>query len=148
MGRNRKRLQLLPGERAELMRLSHSLASPRDVERLKTVLLATDGAHTLEELAQRIGRSRATIQNWLGKFGVGRIAGLLERRSAPGAVSPLAGRGIQSQLRTGLKAGRWNSAAAIAKWLEESHGVKRSRKSIYYWLRKNGWGAPGASRRK
>ena len=127
MGRNRTRLQLLPGELGELTRLSRSLASQKDLERLQTVLLAADGRHTLGELAQITGRSRATIQNWLGKFARHRIVGLLERHTPPGAISPLASQRIQSQLHAGLKAGRWTSAAAIAQWLNETHGIPRHR---------------------
>jgi transposase len=109
-------------------------------------MLAAEGRHTLEELAQITGRARATIQNWLGKFARHRIAGLLKRHTPPGTISPLADQLVQSQLRAGLKAGRWTSAAAVARWLDEAHGIHRSRKSIYYWLRKNGWASPGNNR--
>jgi transposase len=103
-------------------------------------LEAATGKYTLEELAGRLGRSRSTLQNWLVKFTAGGLAGLLERDAAPGLASPIAGGKLQRQLRNGLKAGRWRSAAHLAAWLEEEHGIRRSRKSIYYWFQK--WGTP------
>jgi hypothetical protein len=105
-------------------------------------LKAADGSHTLEELADMAGRLRSTIQNWLNKFAAGGVAGLLERNTPPGMVGPLADVNIQQQLETGLNAGRWQSAAQVAVWLLETHGIRRARKSIYYWLRRNGWDAP------
>jgi len=137
-------LELRAGERTRLERLSHVLTDPRELERLKTILLAAEGRRTLEDIAQTIERSRSTIQNWLNKFDSGRIAGLLDRDTPPGSVSPISKATIQNELAEGFKTGRWRSAAQIAAWLEVAHGVKRSRKSIYYWLRKNGWVTPSA----
>ena len=142
MGRNRTKLPLSAGQREELLRLLNRPASRRDRERLKVALWAADGRHTLDGLAARAGRARATVQNWLNKFVADGVAGLLERNTPPGAVSPLANRKIQAQMKAGLNAGRWKSAAQIATWLEEAHGIRRARKSIYYWLHKNGWSAP------
>lgn len=115
----------------------------RTAERVRFALLAATGRHTLEELAQRAGRSRSTIQNWVEKFSQGGLAGLLARDTAPGVASPLAARTIQQQLRSGLQAGQWTSAAQVAAWLKDVHGITRSRKSIYYWLEKFRLRAPG-----
>ena len=138
MGRRRTRLELSATQQAEARRLLQSSKDRRALERLRFVLEAASGRHTLEELASHLGRRRSTIQNWLGKFHRGGLAGLLERDSAPGKVSPIANRGIQSQMAAGLKAGRWSSAAQVAAWLQTVYGITRSRKSIYYWFQK--WG--------
>jgi len=142
MGRKKTRLQLKADERAEMLRLSRSLTSRRGRERLKTALKAAEGTHTLEDLAIMAGRSRSTIQNWLDKFAAGGVAGLLERNTPPGTVSPVGDVEIQKQLETGLISGRWQSAAQVASWLLETHGIRRARKSIYYWLHRNGWDSP------
>jgi hypothetical protein len=44
------------------------------------------------------------------------------------------------KLRAG---GGWleGAAAQVAAWLAETHGIQRSRKSIYYWLEKFGFRA-------
>lgn len=59
---------------------------------------------------------------------------MLERDTPPGTVSPIARPKIQAQLRNGLQTGRWQTASEVAHWLKERHGIKRNRKSIYYWL--------------
>ncbi|MCI0558618.1 MAG: hypothetical protein MN733_08990, partial [Nitrososphaera sp.] len=61
---------------------------------------------------------------------------LLKRDTPPGAVSPMANPRIRAELREGLKIGRWRSAAQVAAWLKEAHGIERARKSIYYWFKK------------
>ena len=137
MGRKRTHLELNATERAAAQRLLHTSPDRRAAERLRFALLAATGQHTLEDLARMLGRSRSTIQNWLGKFAAGGVEELLERDTSPGLASPVAMPKVQRQLQAGLKAGRWTSAAAVAAWLEESHGITRSRKSIYYWFAKH-----------
>jgi transposase len=126
------------------MRRVESATEAREQERLRFALLAASGQHTLEGLAQRLGRARSTLQLWLDKFNTGGLGSLLQRESPPGLLSPLASATVQAELKAGLKAGRWVSAQQIADWLEEAHGIQRARKSIYYWLNRNGWKAPGA----
>lgn len=144
MGRRRTRLPLSEAERDQARRLCRSRADARERERARFALAAASGKYTLEELAGRLERSRSTLQNWLAKFAAGGLAGLLERDTAPGLPSPIAGGKLQRQLRDGLKAGRWRSAAHLAAWLAAEHGIRRSRKSIYYWFGKWDTPAPGA----
>ena len=146
MGRHRTHLRLSTAQQAELPRLLRAAEDKRERERLQVALWAGTGRYTLEELAKKAGRARATIQLWLGKFKAGNTRGLLRRDTPPGASSPLSAPRLQVQLRAGLKAGRWHSAEAMAAWLKEKHGIVRNRKTLYYWLKKNGWAAPGARR--
>ena len=138
MGRRRTRLELSAAERREALRLARAGADPREVERAGFALLGATGQFTMEELADQVGRRRSTLQTWLKKFQAGGLAGLLARDAAPGVTSPLGAARVQRQLQAGLKAGRWTSAAHVAAWLEETHGITRSRKSIYYWFEKFG----------
>ncbi len=140
MGRRRTRLGLDTAERAAAQRLLRSSADARTAERMRFALLAATGRHTLEELAVQVGRQRSTLQSWLAKYQTGGLIGLLERDTPPGLASPLGTGKIESQLQAGLKAGRWTSAAHVARWLRETHGITRSRKSLYYWFAK--WGTP------
>ena len=137
MGRRRTQLDLSPAEQREAQRLTRSCADPRVVERVRFALLGATGRHTLEELADKVGRRRSTLQNWLAKFHAGGLAGLLERDTAPGITSPVAAARVQRQLQAGLKAGRWATATEVAAWLKQAHGIERARKSIYYWLQKS-----------
>ena len=145
MGRRRTHVELDAAAQVEARRLLRSAPDARVAERLRFALQAATGRHTLEDLARAAGRSRSTIQNWLEKFMAGGLEGLLARDTAPGASSPLTSRTIQRQLRAGLQAGRWTSAAQVAAWLRETHGITRSRKSIYYWFQTCGAPAPGAT---
>jgi transposase len=144
MGRKRTQLWLTAADRMELAQRLPTMTDARLKERLRFALLAAEGRHTLEELAERLGRARSTLQLWLDKFNAGGLAELLQRESPPGLLSPLGGAGVQAELAAGLQAGRWASAQQIAHWLHEAHGIQRARKSIYYWLKRQGWSAPGA----
>ena len=142
MGRRRTRLILSEAQQAEARRHVLTSKDRRDKERLRVVLLAATGEHTLADLACRADRSRSTIQNWLRKYVRGGIDGLLQREAAPGATSPIACPRVLTELEAGLATSRWKSAAQVADWLNREHGIRRARKTIYYWLRKNGWTAP------
>lgn len=150
MGRRRTQLTLTAAQSAELTELLKRNDDLRMRERLRFVKHAASGRHTLEELAGLTGRSRSTIQNWLGKFLTGGLRGLLERDAPPGRESPLAQPTIQKQLAAARKSGRIRTAADAVAWLEKQHGVKRARKSVYYWLRSpasNSKRKPSRSRR-
>ena len=143
MGRKRTQLTLISAQREEVRRRLGAVRDERQKERLRLVLWAAGGDHTLEDLARRSGRVRATIQTWLEKFKAGGRAGLLARDTPPGSVSPVGGVEIQAQLRAGLAAGRWQTAVEVAAWLKETHGIERARKSLYYWLAKVRGEQPG-----
>lgn len=144
MGRKRTALALSDAERAAARQGLARGEEPRRAERLRFALEAATGEYTLEELAQRLGRTRSTIQNWLRRFESGGLAGLLARGGGPGRVTPVARDPVHGQMLSGLKSGRWSSAAQVAEWLRTAHGIRRSRKSIYYWFQKHGVPAPSA----
>ena len=95
-------------------------------------------AHALADLAQLAGRARPTIQVWLDQFESGGVDWLLEREAPPGKSSPLGRPEVQAELRAGLQAGRWRTAAQVAAWLWQAHGIRRAAKSLSYWLGKVG----------
>lgn len=136
MGRTRTRLELGATQISQMQCTLQSTPDAREAERLRFALLAATGEHTLEDLARHAGRSRSTIQNWLEKYESGGLEGLLERNTPPGTVSPLGSPEIQQELSAGLINGRWTSAAQVAEWLKMRHNITRSRKSIYYWVKR------------
>lgn len=140
MGRKRTKLTINVTDYAELRRALRRVTEARDKERLRVVLRATSGRYTLEDLAKVSGRSRSTIQLWIDKFNRGGIAGLLKRDTPPGSISPIGAAEIQAELQAGLLLGRWPTAADVAAWLKDKHGILRSRKSVYYWFRRSGEG--------
>lgn len=138
MARRRTKLAMSEAQANQLKNQIRSATDPRDKERLQVVLWATSGQHSLDELARLSGRARSTIQIWLDDFTAGGLARLLEREAPPGKTSPLATPKVQAQLQAGLKAGHWRTAAQVAAWLQETHGIQRAAKSLYYWLGKAG----------
>jgi transposase len=125
-------------QKAELKLQFQSAKDLRDRERLEVIYWATSGKHSLSQLAGMAGRARSTIQEWLEAYKTGGRKQLLERRVPPGKPSPLTEPSVQAQLLAGWLSGRWRTAGQAAAWLEETHGVHRSPKSMYYWLRKHG----------
>ena len=138
MGRKRTKLTIGHAQRSELVHALRRVRAARDKERLQVLLRATSGRYTLEDLAEEAGRSRSTIQLWFNKFIRGGFAELLKRDTPPGSTSPIGASDVQAQLQAGLRSGRWTTAAEVAAWLKDQHGIVRSRKSLYYWLAGNG----------
>jgi transposase len=138
MARKRTKLGVGPETLDQLKQRLRTVTDVREKERLQVVLWAVSGQHTLAELAELAGRARSTIQIWLDEFEEGGIAGLLEREASPGRPTAVAQGKVQEQLQEGLRAGRWRTAAQVAAWLQEAHGIKRAVKSIYWWLGKAG----------
>jgi transposase len=138
MARKRTKLTMSALEMGQLKERLRSTTDPREKERLQVVLWATRGQHTLDDLAELASRARSTIQVWLDDFTAGGLPQLLERESGPGRTSPVAQPQVQEQLRAGLQAGRWRTAAQVAAWLQQEHGIHRAAKSLYYWLGKVG----------
>jgi len=138
MARKRTKLILGDSDRVSLKQQIRSTTDPRQKERLLVVLWASRGQYTLDELAGLAGRARSTIQIWLDDYDAGGLPQLLQRDAAPGKSSPLADGKVQKQLQQGLQTGQWRTAAQVATWLEQTHGIRRAVKSIYYWLGKAG----------
>ncbi|XHR31294.1 MAG: helix-turn-helix domain-containing protein [Chthoniobacteraceae bacterium] len=108
----------------------------RQRERFQAVLLACGGQHTLQEIAEVIGRARSTVQRYLERFGTGDVDGLLRCEKPKGKPSELGRPEILEDLRAGLAKGQWRTAGQVAAWLKEKHNITRASQTIYYWLGK------------
>jgi site-specific DNA-methyltransferase (adenine-specific) len=105
------------------------------VQRLKAVLMATSGKHTLDEIALECGCARSTAHIWLEKFTrVGLPALLLS--SATGRPSRIADPTVQAELRAGLREGELYTADEVVAWLRLTYGIECPAQSLYYWMRK------------
>jgi putative transposase len=138
MGRPKLKLVISAAQREELRDARQANTDSRQRDRLQAIQLASTGRHTHAEIAHLLGRARSTIQLWLDQYEAGGLARLLERKAAPGKASELQRPEVQAQLQAGLKTGRWRTAAQIAAWLAQTHGIKRVAGSLYYWLGKVG----------
>ena len=101
-------------------------------ERLLAVQLGLQGELGLAEIAQAVGRSRATIQTWFDTYRQGGVAALLHnaRSDNPGRPSELSGAAL-AELQKDLQAGRWRSVPQLQRWLAQTHGVKLALSSLY-----------------
>ena len=138
MGRPYYRLVMDAEERREVERLFRQVKDVRQRERLEVVRLASSGQRSLAEIAGQVGRSRSTVQVWLGTYESRGLEGLLERGKPGASQSPLQDEQLQQELRAQLAAGNFRTAGQAVRWLHQRHGIVRTVWSMYYWLKKCG----------
>lgn len=109
-----------------------------DRDRMRAVLMTTDGTRSIEEIARQLGRAKSGVQTWLDAFVEGGVEKLLEHRKAPGKSSPMQAGDVQKDLAAGLREGRWRTGPQMRAWLKKTHGIKLSQTQGYYWLGKLG----------
>ena len=128
---------------AELSKLFGKEKSANNRDRLRVVLLAIEGQHTHEELAQVVGRGPSSVFRWLKAFTAGGIEGLLGRKYRGGRKAALDAM-QQEALRGALIEGKFRTHEQGRVWLEIEHGVKLTGKGMEYWLKKVRSGVAGA----
>ena len=75
----RQRIELAPAEAAELSRRARATTVPvRDRQRAEIILLSAQGVTQLR-IAEQIGTSRLSVNRWVGRFALHRLAGLTDR---------------------------------------------------------------------
>lgn len=89
MGRHKLKLEITPTQKCGICRAYKTLREPRDRDRVLAVQLASTGMHTHEDIAALLCTARSTVQVWLTCFRKKGLAGLLDRKKAPGAPSAL-----------------------------------------------------------
>jgi transposase len=136
MARAHFKLVITVEQRAEVERCFRQTQDVRQRSRLQAVLLATRGDVGWRDVAQMVGCAVSTLQEWIGKYLAGGLAGLLSRKRAPGKASPMQAAAVQAQLRAGLAEGTWRTAGQVRHWLAQTHGIRLAERSVYYWLGK------------
>jgi transposase len=141
MKKGRPKLKLSMSE-AQLEELRSIRRQTRDAgvrERCQALIVAHGGQHTYQEIADLLGRSKKTIQNWVAAFCAGSMDALASKRGQGGGrPTPLSGEEIQRQITEGLKEGRWQTGVEVQAWLRNEHGLERSLTSVYHLLGKLG----------
>src|ERR1700730_17454607 len=75
----RQRIELAPAEAAELSRRARATTVPvRDRQRAEIILLSAQGLTQLR-IDEQIGTSRLSVNRWVGRFALHRLAGLTDR---------------------------------------------------------------------
>lgn len=122
---------------AELRKLLGREKSASNRDRLRVVLLASQGQHTHQELAAVVGRGSSSVFRWIKAFTAGGIEELLGRKYRGGRKGAL-DEMQQEALREALIQGKFRTHEQGRLWLEVEHGVKLTGKGMEYWLKKLG----------
>ena len=112
----------------------------RSKVRLLCIKLAASGDYTSEQVADICGKSQSSIFVWLKAFREHGFEGLLERQK-PGPEEGLF-RGVPAdaveELKKGVESGRWTTAEAARRWLEEKYQISKPYVTVWQWLKKLG----------
>lgn len=134
MGRPRTKL-IGPDSIDEVAKRQKEISAPRDLERLVAVRMGLSGEHTLDQIAQAVGRARSCIQVWFHRFSQGGLEQLLKRGKAKGNPPRVTSSVIEA-LQTKLEEGAFRTAPQIQRWLQKEHGIQLQLSGVYYWLKK------------
>ena len=107
-------------------------------ERLLAVSHGLEGEMSLQEIADALGRSRATVQTWLDLYREGGVERLCGR--SPTKVGRKHGLGAKAgkELRKKLAKGSFRRAEDVRAWLERRFGIERSTSTVRRWMGKLG----------
>ncbi len=136
MGRKRQQLDLHNQCTEVTERLKHQPAGIVR-ERLLAVSLGLKGELYLSQIAERLGRSRATIQTWFDNYREKGIEGLLPSDAPRGFASALHDQ-AEKELRKKLVKGSFRRAEDARNWLNERFGITLSTGRVAVLLGKLG----------
>jgi len=105
-------IQLLPEERSKLSSWAHSKSLPlRVIQRSQIITMAADGI-TSQDIAERLGISRPTVQLWRERFLALRITGLEKDAPRPGRLPSIP----EKKVRTIVEATLHTKPPAATHW--------------------------------
>ena len=136
MGRKRQKLDLHDQHTEVAERLKKEPAGIVR-ERLLAVSLGLKGDLYLSQIAERLGRSRATIQTWFDNYREKGIEGLLPSRTPRGFASALHDE-AQKELLKKLAKGSFRRAEDARIWLSKRYGITLSTNRVSVLLGKLG----------
>jgi transposase len=118
-------------EELKLMLRSQKTAS--DKERVQLLyLLKTKQASTIQSAAEMLGRHRVTLQDWLGNYRKGGLAGLLGHKPRTGR-KPIVPQWAKKALIKKLETEEgFESYGEIGEWLESQLGIKVKYKTVHH----------------
>ena len=109
----------------------------REMERLTALRMAMTGDFTPAQIAQAVGRDRSRIGAWMKVARGDGPAALRGLHQGRGRAPQVKGKAL-TELRHGLRRGRWTRAKDAAAWLEQRHGIGLTTGGMRYWLKKAG----------
>ena len=98
-------------------------------------LLKSKQVSSRQELAELIGRDKATITRWIRKYKDEGLVGLLEVKQAPGKTPLVRGTNLE-RLKQRLQESRgFHSYGEIQQWLGQELGLNLAYKTVYQLVR-------------
>lgn len=105
-------------------------------ERLQMLYwLKCEQVDSRNELAQRLGRDKATITRWLNKYKRGGIASLLEVGKAPGKAPAVTGEALAQLKQRLAKPQGFRSYGEVQQWLFEQFGLALEYSTVHQLVR-------------
>ena len=112
---------------------------PWKLQRLQGIRLALEGEEGYRRIAAIVRVTTATLNKWINWYREGGIEGLLSRpQGAGGGKEPRFTPRQWERFREQLAKGEWRTALDARRWLEETLGLKISRKEVCRHLGKLG----------
>lgn len=98
-------------------------------------LLASEAAHTRQDVAQLLGVSRNTIGRWLALYETGGVPALLHVSKSLGKPPSLAPEVLASIEQALRQPGGFGSYEELRQWVERTHQVHVKYKTLYTIVR-------------
>ena len=137
MPRTKAKLDKL-GQADEVLERLKTEPAGKNRERLIAVKLGMEGKLKLQEIADTLGRSRATIQTWFNLFRDQGIERLCRRSTAnmgrPSKLTPHA----QKQLHKKIAKGSFRRIDDARHWLRKQHKINAPYETVRGWMGKLG----------
>ena len=129
----------IPAIHERVADLKQRLREERDARKRLRVhmlyLLASEQAHTHQDLAELLGLSRNTVGRWLADYECGGLPLLLTLYSAPGKPPSLTPE-VLASIETALHQPHgFESYADLQAWVEHTHGIAVKYKTLYTIVR-------------
>ena len=116
----------------ELKQLLGRQKSASDKERVQLLYLLKSGqAKTVQAAAALLGRHRVTVQEWLGRYRQGGLAGLLNRKPRIRGKQSIPQWAQDAPKKRLEQPEGFNSYGEICQWLEGELGIVSPYKTVY-----------------
>jgi len=137
MARPRAKLDVF-NQQEEVAKLLSKLPAGFKRERILAVSKGLKGEQSLADIAEDLGRSRATIQTWFNLYRQGGIEKLCEQSKAPRGPKSWLYPEAKKELQKKLAKGSFRRAIEAQGWLEKQFGIVANIKTVRRWLGKCG----------
>jgi transposase len=101
--------------------------------RLQVIDLAFSGEYTTEEIAEKVGCSRASVTNWVRLYEEGGTRSLMQTRYRPRVIPPLDKRVLDNVIHHISYALIPSTVKGMQRWLKDHYDVDLTLSGAKYW---------------